>query len=537
VFHGRDELVNDMARLLVARNTARIAILGSGGMGKTAITLALLHHPQVVEWFGVRRLFLSCEALIDVDAVVVSLAKLLGLPASTDLLNGIVVHMTRSPRTVLVLDNLETVWLAGGTSVAAVDELLGRLALIQTVSPIITCRGTDLPQSVEWSNANTSALEPFSLEAALQTFQDKAACRLSDEDVIVAKQLLLAVDMMPLAVSLLGQLSRRGNIVSHLLARWSRERTALLHTHGTGRVNNVQVSIEMSIAMLCAADATRESLQLLLCSMLPGGLHAEVFDRLRPQFQCIDRARDNICAYSLASLTANGTIRTLSPVRHHVLENHPPHQGHNEAICSVYFDIAQRLPIRIDENFKDLAAAAEMDNLSSLLLTLVGRPSHQVVEAVISYTSLAFFQRPSLTLALALLPHLEPYPGWKAICLKMIGSTEVMLDDYRSAIASLSAAESLFIEIGDRSQAASCKHMAAEPHYFLGEGDRAETLLDEAREVHAKLGDPLEVARCKIDLGDLMRLKHNYPAAIDHLSTARQTFRTLRAFLILPQTN
>jgi len=249
-------------------------------MGKTTFTLALLHDPQDAQCFGSRRLFLSCEALIDGDAIVVSLGKILGIPASKDLFDAVVTRFTTGPRTVLVFDNFETVWLAGGSSVTAVDELLARLAQIPSLSLIITCRGTDLPPSVEWSNTTTSVLDSFSIEAALQTFQHRAGHQLSDEDVFIAKQLLRAVDMLPLAVSLLGQLSRRGNSVSNLLARWSREHTALLGTHGNGRVNNVQVLIELSIGMLCAADATRESLKLLsLCSMLSDGLHPDVFKK------------------------------------------------------------------------------------------------------------------------------------------------------------------------------------------------------------------------------------------------------------------
>lgn len=531
VFHGRDQLLNETARLIATHVTARIAILGSGGMGKTTVALAIMHHPDVVDRFGNQRLFLSCEALIDADSIIVSLAKLLGLPASQDLLNTVVTHLTKVSRTILVLDNLETVWLAGGTSVAAVDKLLGRLAQIPTLSLIITCRGTDLPQSVEWSNPDTSVLEPFSLEAALETFQDRAGHRLSSEDKTIASQLLSAVDMMPLAVSLLGQLSRRGNSVSNLLARWNRERTSLLGTHGTGRFNNVEVSIELSIAMLRAADVTNESLQLLsLCSMLPDGLHQGVFERLRPHFQYIDRGRDNLFAYSLVSLASDGAIITLSPVRHHVLNHYPPQPEHHKALCSIYFDIAQQLPITVNEHFKNLVAAAapEMNNLSTLLLTLVERPSLQVVEAVLCFTRSAYLQHPTLAVALALLPHLEPHPHWKACCMQVIGDTEIMLADYRSAITSLSIAVQLFIEVGDRTRAAACRRLAAAPHRILGETHHAEMLLNEARAVYAELGDEFEEAWCMMDLGTLMRMKNDYPAAIELLSVARKSFDTLQ---------
>jgi len=227
---------------------------------------------------------------------------------------------------------------------------------------------------VDWSNKDISVFEPFSLEAALQTYQDRTRRRLSDEDIATAKQLLLAVDLMPLAVSLLGQLSRRENSVADLLARWNREHTSLLSMRDTGRENNVGVSIKVSIDILRAADETHESLRLLaLCSMVPGGLRREVFDKLRPELQYIDRARDNLHAYSLASLSTDGTFKTLSPVRHYVLEWYPPDQGQREALCSIYFDIARQLPIHFDDRFEELGFNQARDGQSVLSVAHVSQ--------------------------------------------------------------------------------------------------------------------------------------------------------------------
>ena len=496
-------------------------------MGKTTVALALLHDPQVVKYYRNGRLFLSCEALIDADSIVVSLAKLLGVSATNDLLTAVVTHLMFRSRTVLVLDNLETVWLRDGGPAAAVDELLGQLAHIPSLSLVITCRGTDLPQCLEWSNIGNTVLEPVSLEAALETFQARAGQRLVSTEVKSARELLNAVDRIPLAVSLLGQLARRGNTVHDLLDRWNRKRTALLRTHGTSRFHNAGLSIELSISMICSADDTRESLQLLsLCSTLPDGLRQDVFKRLGQQFEDIERARDNLCAYSLISLDADGVLKMLSPVRHHVLERHPLHPNHHNALLSIYCEIAQQFPQRIDEQFIQLAAVAapEIDNLSSLLLSLVHQPSQQIVDAVVSLTRFAYYLQPNVTVALALVPYLEPYPKWKARCLMIIGNSQRKLCDYQHAVESLLTAAQLFIDVGDCSQAAWCKCMAGELHLHLDKYNQAEALLNEARNVYHELGDELGGALCKQYLGNLMRMKNYFTAAIEHLSAARQTF-------------
>ena len=311
IFHGRDQTVDDMISLLQQSTTARLAVIGAGGMGKTAVAVAVLHDRRLDDEFGSRRWFLSCEALVDADSVVIALAKLFGLKATNDLLNAVITHLTSNPRTILVLDNIETVWLAGGFPDERTEQLLGRLAQIQSLWLIITCRGNVLPQSVNWSNRDGAALGPFSLEAAVKTFEDNAGHHLAETDKVVATRLLSEVDRMPLAVSLLGQLVRRGNRVPELIERWERDHSTLLRTYSTGRFNSVTVSVELSISMMSAADDSRESLHLLsVCSLLPDGLSPMVFEKLRSQFVSIDIARDNLTAYALAGLTLDRVIKT-----------------------------------------------------------------------------------------------------------------------------------------------------------------------------------------------------------------------------------
>ncbi|KAJ7219835.1 hypothetical protein C8J57DRAFT_1536996 [Mycena rebaudengoi] len=46
IFHGRDSELQDIIKILV-QDSARIAILGTGGIGKTSLATAALHDPQV----------------------------------------------------------------------------------------------------------------------------------------------------------------------------------------------------------------------------------------------------------------------------------------------------------------------------------------------------------------------------------------------------------------------------------------------------------------------------------------------------------
>ncbi|KAJ7344091.1 hypothetical protein DFH08DRAFT_810618 [Mycena albidolilacea] len=51
IFHGRDSELEDIIQIL-GQQSVRIAILGGGGMGKTSLAKAVLHHPDVVANFG-----------------------------------------------------------------------------------------------------------------------------------------------------------------------------------------------------------------------------------------------------------------------------------------------------------------------------------------------------------------------------------------------------------------------------------------------------------------------------------------------------
>src|SRR5882762_6256142 len=51
VFHGRDDMVEDIAQLLLQEETSRVCILGPGGMGKTSVSLAVVELPLIRKRF------------------------------------------------------------------------------------------------------------------------------------------------------------------------------------------------------------------------------------------------------------------------------------------------------------------------------------------------------------------------------------------------------------------------------------------------------------------------------------------------------
>jgi Cdc6-like AAA superfamily ATPase len=109
IFHGRDSELSEILKLF-HQTTPRIAILGAGGMGKTSLAQAAVHHPEIVARYHQFRFFVACDSASTKAELAALIGAHLELKPGKDLARMVVNHFSGSPPTLLILDNFETLW-------------------------------------------------------------------------------------------------------------------------------------------------------------------------------------------------------------------------------------------------------------------------------------------------------------------------------------------------------------------------------------------------------------------------------------------
>ncbi|KAJ7887227.1 hypothetical protein B0H14DRAFT_3724876 [Mycena olivaceomarginata] len=194
IFHGRESELSDILHLF---NTGipRIAILGAGGF------------------------FVACGSVM----TGIELANLIGshlrLKAGKNLTQAVLQYFTGNPPSLLILDELETLW-----------------------EPI-TMRGAEHPAKVQWTRPFLKVLQPLDQEAARRTFLDIADSGHSLEKI---DQILSLANNMPLAISLLAHLADTEGC-SNVLSRWDKEKTSVI-SEGFDKSSNLDMSISLSLS-------------------------------------------------------------------------------------------------------------------------------------------------------------------------------------------------------------------------------------------------------------------------------------------------
>ncbi|KAJ7264392.1 P-loop containing nucleoside triphosphate hydrolase protein, partial [Mycena rebaudengoi] len=314
IFHGHEVELQHVVNILMQDST-HIAILGTGGMGKTSLATAALHDPQVETKYS-HRYFVPCHSSPTCTELVMAIADHIGLEKGPNMAKKIAHYFAHAPTSLLVLDNLETPWETL-SSRSEVEEFLSLLTDVPHLGLMITLRGSERPSKVRWSRPFLASLKPFSDVAAQQTFIDVADDR-HDEDSI--KELLELTGNLPLAVSLIATVAGSEGC-AQALSHWKLESTQML-SEGYDQRSSLDISIMLSYTSSHMTSGAQELLRIL--SMLPDGLTDA--DLVQAKLPIIDilACKATLLRTSLAFVDQDHHLKVLVPIREHIFRVHPP---------------------------------------------------------------------------------------------------------------------------------------------------------------------------------------------------------------------
>ncbi|KAF8207349.1 hypothetical protein K438DRAFT_2013353 [Mycena galopus ATCC 62051] len=167
--------------------------------------------------------FVSAEAAATSIELAALIGLHLGLNPGLDLTKAVVQYLACAPPSLLILDNLETVWEPRQTR-AGVERLLCLLAELENLALMVTMRGAERPGQVQWTHPFLLPLQPLSRDAAQKTFMDITDNAYTLDGV---KQLLRFTGNMPLAVDLIAHLTDYEGL-PNVLSHWELEKTSML---------------------------------------------------------------------------------------------------------------------------------------------------------------------------------------------------------------------------------------------------------------------------------------------------------------------
>ncbi|KAJ7861489.1 hypothetical protein B0H13DRAFT_1459193, partial [Mycena leptocephala] len=296
-----------------------VVVLGPGGMGKTTLALAALHHPAMMEKYNLMQ-FISCESASTCADLVTNIGLYLGLEPSRQLSKAIVQHFAQCGPSLVVLDNFETPW-EPIESRAQVEEFLSLLADIPSLALLVTMRGAERPGKVKWNRPFLPPLEPLSLSASQQIFVEVADEPCSGEESAL-NDLLDLSGSLPLAVSLMANIASFEGY-STTLARWHTENTALL-SEGHDKCSNLDKSISLSLSSPRISSSPQAKNLISLLSILPDGIRPEDIIAAKVPIPNVRQSQSVLIGTSLAYIDVKGRLKILSPVGEYIRRAYPP---------------------------------------------------------------------------------------------------------------------------------------------------------------------------------------------------------------------
>jgi len=544
VFHGRDDLVKEITQLFLQEKTSRVCLLGPGGMGKTAVSLAVVESPLIKERFpGENCVWVPCVEATSATLLLEILCVQLQVAGDKQaMVETIISKLDASKEPCLILlDNFETLWNAPGRGQKQVGDILRKIATLGHIAILITMRGRYPPcdKAIKWQSI---AIQSMDEVACLRIYHDINPDSENDPDVA---RLLAALGHMPFAVTLMANLGKQGQSkAKELLDAWYKRGPDILDDQHEESMNR---SISLSINSDLVKQNPNAFLLLKILSLLPGGTTKDNLSWWAPALEISMIPSAIATLFNAALLVENKHQDSNSPVLFvlPVVQSFMQQQGRiTEEIqrqihlsCCQYV-LAHACPFD-DPTFpaNSKVLSAEDTNIQSIFFgsTTMTVMSNGTIDALIAFSWHRCYTKPNLDIVnYAIMAAKESgVKKYIALAVWCLGRTYYQIGDYYTSYNYLQEACQLFNdlpsnEIESQRLSSQCGiDLVDVACMALQDKSEAVSLARNVEMKCATLMDDLIHGRSLVLLGTALNVAKQRQEALVHLEHARTMLKAI----------